>query len=171
MGHAVVAGLVHEGARVVACARDPAGAASLPPGVVASVFDDLTRPDAAAGVVAKTVASLGGLDCLIAAAGRGMGGAVEKLTDEQWIQGLEINLLSEIRLARASIEHLRERKGRIVFFTAVAACTLTTGSGAAGAPPEQPARTKTPAKVSAMPARRRSFRSFMPRNSLSQFGV
>ena len=119
IGRAVAQGFVDEGARVVACGRNPDHA--VPDGVVGAVRADLTAAGAAEGVISTAVGHLGGLDTVIAAAGGAVTGTVESASDETWATGLDVNLLSVMRLLRAAIPHLRERGGRIVVVSALSA--------------------------------------------------
>ena len=117
LGRAVAAAMVEEGALVLACGRQIELA---PPGVTARLAVDVTAPRAAEIMVTAAVEELGGIDIVVAAAGRSTGGTVEENDDERWAAGLDLNLLSVVRLCRAAIPHLRESSaGRIVLFGAV----------------------------------------------------
>lgn len=60
----------------------------------------------------------GGLDVLVTNAGGPPGGTFNNFDDAAWIKAHELNLLSVIRLIRASLPYLRERgQGRIVNLT------------------------------------------------------
>lgn len=119
LGGAIADGFVAEGADVMACGRYPAH--PVPQGVKTSMYVDLTDPGAAERVVAAAVEELGGIDTVIAAAGAAVTGTVESTSEETWMSGLDLNLVSIIRLVRASIPHLRQRGGRIVILSALSA--------------------------------------------------
>lgn len=119
LGQAVARGFVDEGATVMACGRNPDH--EVPPNVAASIRADFTQPGAASEVVTSTVARLGGLDTIVAVAGAAVSGTVEGSPDQAWEQGLELNLLSVMRLVRSGIPHLRERGGRVVIVSALSA--------------------------------------------------
>ena len=116
LGLAIGEGFIAEGARVMACGRTRER--PMPVGAHASMYADLTEPGAAAAVVGAAVDRLGGLDTVIAAAGGAVSGSVEDSSEESWGRGLELNLLSVVRLVRLSLPHLRQRGGRIVILSA-----------------------------------------------------
>lgn len=118
LGRAVATAMVAEGASVVASGRDIAQA---PDGVIERIAVDVTSVGAAEMIVSAAVDVLGGLDVVVAAAGRAIGGTVEDNSDdEQWAAGIDLNLLSVVRLCRAATPHLRRSPaGRIVLFGAV----------------------------------------------------
>ena len=122
MGRAIARGLAAEGARVALLARDAAtleqaageiarttGAETL------AVPTDVTRRDQVERAVEAAVARFGRLDILVANAGGPPPGNFDAVTDEQWQQAFELNLLSTVRLIRAALPHLRRAgAGRIV---------------------------------------------------------
>lgn len=118
LGQSIAAGFVGEGAKVLACGRN---ATQMPEGVEASLCVDLTDPGAAELVVATAAEQLGGIDAVVAAAGAAVSGTVESASEETWEAGLELNLMSIIRLLRSSVPHLREGGGRIVILSALSA--------------------------------------------------
>lgn len=119
VGRAIADLLVAEGAMVAGCGRAPGG--DMPDGVTTRIFEDLTDAGAPERVIYTAVSALGGLDALVCGAGRGMNGTVESADEATWIEGLNLNLLSVARLARHSLPHLRERRGRILVLTALSA--------------------------------------------------
>jgi (+)-trans-carveol dehydrogenase len=73
------------------------------------------------GAVAAAVASLGGVDILVAAAGIDSWGKVWELTDEQWAPMIDVNLTGVWRTAKAVTPHMIEhRRGAMVFVASVA---------------------------------------------------
>lgn len=119
VGRAIADLLLAEGAVVAGSGRTQGGEMS--DGVTTRIYEDLTDPSAPERVVAEAVAGLGGLDALVCGAGRGMNGTVESTDEATWMEGLNLNLLSVARLARHSLPHLRERRGRILVLTALSA--------------------------------------------------
>ena len=119
LGRAIAEGFIAEGATVMACGRNPEH--PMPDGAHASMCADLTQPGGAAAVVGATVDRLGGLDAVIAAAGGAVPGSVEDASEEAWGRGLELNLLSVVRMVRLALPHLRQRGGRIVILSALSA--------------------------------------------------
>lgn len=58
---------------------------------------------------------LGGIDILVTCAGSSPGGLLEELTEEQWLQSLNLKFLGYVRTVRAVVPHMAERgSGSIV---------------------------------------------------------
>ena len=119
LGRAIAEGFSAEGAKVMACGRNPDH--PMPEGAEATMCVDLTEAGAAELVVGAAVEELGGIDAIVAAAGGAVTGTVESASDETWAAGLELNLLSIVRLVRSSLPHLRQGGGRIVLLSALSA--------------------------------------------------
>jgi len=119
LGAAITAGFVAEGALVLAASRTDEH--PVPAGVAGRVLADLAVPGAG-DVLADAVRDvLGGLDCLVVAAGGAVSGRVDELPDEAWDAGLEVNLRSAVRLVRATVPLLKASRGRIVLLSALSA--------------------------------------------------
>ena len=122
LGRASAEALAAEGAKVALVARRAdavaAAAAELAQahGVeTLAITADLAAPDACERAVRETVARFGRLDVLVANAGGPPAGFVDALDDDAWRRAFELTFLSTIRLARAAIPHMVERKwGRVV---------------------------------------------------------
>ncbi|WP_018132277.1 SDR family oxidoreductase [Effusibacillus pohliae] len=85
---------------------------------VAVVQMDVTSERDIAKAVETAVEAGGGLDVLVTNAGGPPGGTFDDFDDQAWIKAFELNLLSAIRLIRASLPHMRARGGgRIVTIT------------------------------------------------------
>lgn len=83
---------------------------------------DLAKRQETESIVAQAVARFGRLDILIGNAGQDFVEQVANITDARLDQQLEVNLASNIILARAAIPELKKHGcGRIVFITSVAA--------------------------------------------------
>ena len=83
---------------------------------------DVTRPDDVAHVTAQAAELLGPIDILVANAGGPPSTTLATTTDEQFQAALELNLLASIRLTRAVVAGMRERRwGRIIFVSSMAA--------------------------------------------------
>ena len=81
---------------------------------------------------AEAVAT-GGVDVLVNNAGHGLVGAVEELTDAEWRELFEVNVLGPIAVTRALLPHLRERgSGHIVQMSSVAGVIANPGHAAYG---------------------------------------
>jgi 3-oxoacyl-[acyl-carrier protein] reductase len=129
IGHAVAEAMVGAGAWVAASGL---GIADAPPDCALRIESDLTAPGAGTALVEQAVAALGGLDVVIAAAGGGRRGTVERCTDELWAEGIAVNLTSVIAICRAAIPHLRAAAhGRILLFGALSGMEPPAGNGIA----------------------------------------
>jgi NAD(P)-dependent dehydrogenase (short-subunit alcohol dehydrogenase family) len=100
IGAAVMRSLEAEGARVVGGAR------------TGPVEVDLATPDGPRELVERAVAELGGLDILV----NNVGAGVERpepiaVTDDEWHETLELNLMSAVRACRAAIPLMLQRGG------------------------------------------------------------
>jgi 3-oxoacyl-[acyl-carrier protein] reductase len=118
LGFASAASLSREGAAVTLCARHEQrlrAAEQLLPGPALALVDDVTDPDAAERLVARTVERFGSLHVLVANAGGPPAARALDVDDDALRAALEANLLASIRLVRASVPHMREAGwGRIV---------------------------------------------------------
>jgi len=122
MGKACALGLAAEGVRVAMCARGEAAlndaAAEVKRATGAEVLTltaDVARAEDIRRVVAKTVDAFGGVDILVANAGGPPPGPFEQMTDEQWQAAFEQVHLSTVRLIRAVLPHMKQRRwGRIL---------------------------------------------------------
>lgn len=82
---------------------------------VVTVTADVSTPDGAAAVVAAAEEAFGGVDILVNNAGRGHMKPMLELTDDDWHDSIELNLMSAVRLSLACVPHMRaQRWGRIV---------------------------------------------------------
>ncbi len=122
MGRACALGLAAEGARVAMCARsegplnEAAEAVRRQTGAeVLAVPADLSRAEDVARAMARTGEALGGVDVLVANVGGPPPGGFDQMTDEQWKEAFEQVHLSTVRLIRAALPHMRQRRwGRIL---------------------------------------------------------
>jgi NAD(P)-dependent dehydrogenase (short-subunit alcohol dehydrogenase family) len=112
MGAAVAELLIARRARVVVTARHQDGNSP-----ARLILSDLTSPEGAGFVADQAIEILGGLDAVVHCVGASFakpGGALA-LTDEDWMQSLNTNLLSAVRLDRAVLPGLvGQRSGAIV---------------------------------------------------------
>lgn len=85
---------------------------------VTTVQMDVTREEDIAHAVRTAVEAGGGLDVLVTNAGGPPAGSFDQFDDQAWTKAFELNLLSAIRLIRASQPHMRSQgAGRIVTIT------------------------------------------------------
>ena len=99
--------LVEEGARVVTCGRSEAPGA----GEVLHVSVDLAEPDAPARVIREA----GEVDVLVNNVGSAYITSFAEVTDDEWEDAWQLNVMSYVRAIRAVVPHMRERgRGVIV---------------------------------------------------------
>jgi 3-oxoacyl-[acyl-carrier protein] reductase len=124
IGKAIAVELAREGCRVVLAARgekDLEEAAeevrrTAGVGAALAVAADVTRADEVEGLIDATVARYGTVDVLVNnAGGTGRRLSFHQLSDEEWFEILDLNLISAVRLTRAVLPHMRrQRWGRII---------------------------------------------------------
>jgi NAD(P)-dependent dehydrogenase (short-subunit alcohol dehydrogenase family) len=88
---------------------------------VLTLVADLGGPDAPQAVVAEAIASLGGLDVLVANAGMVGSGPLREVTVESWQTIFDLNTRGPWLLARAAYDALAESAGSIVVSSSIAA--------------------------------------------------
>jgi 3-oxoacyl-[acyl-carrier protein] reductase len=122
IGRAVAERLCREGANVALCARSQESLAeakrtldALGGGHVLTVEADLTESAAASRVVEATAATWGRIDILVNNAGAARGIPFDELTQELWLENLQLKLFGYLRMTREVLPHLRRNAwGRIV---------------------------------------------------------
>lgn len=83
---------------------------------------DVTRAEDVGRVTAQAAAMLGPVDILVANAGGPPSTTFATTSEEQYQAALELNLLASIRLTRALVPGMRERRwGRVIFVSSMAA--------------------------------------------------
>jgi 3-oxoacyl-[acyl-carrier protein] reductase len=124
IGKAIALELAREGCRLVLCARGEQdlneavedvrriGGAGEPLAVSA----DVTEGTEVKKLVDQTVARFGTVDILVNNVGRtGRRSPFHELSDDEWFDTLDVNLISAVRLTRAVLPHmLEQRSGRII---------------------------------------------------------
>lgn len=84
-------------------------------GRTVTVPADVSTRAGVAAVVAATAEAFGGADILVNNAGKGRMKPMLDLTDDDWRESIDLNLMSAVRLALACVPHMRARGwGRIV---------------------------------------------------------
>lgn len=125
IGRAAAEAFGREGASVLLVGRgdaalDQASAAVRSAGgAAATCVADLTADEAPTRIVAAAVASFGGLDVLVNAAGIIASGNLDATTDETWDALMAINLRAPFRLMREAAPLLTARKGAVVNVSSV----------------------------------------------------
>ena len=124
IGKAIAVELAREGCRVVLTARgekdlekaaeDVRRTGSV--GDVLAVAADVTKADEVERLIDATVARFGTIDVLVNnAGGTGRRSPFHELSDEEWFEILDLNLISAVRSTRAVLPHMRrQRWGRII---------------------------------------------------------
>ncbi|MDX6475996.1 MAG: hypothetical protein QOH95_1507 [Gaiellaceae bacterium] len=122
IGLVVARQLQAEGARVVTSGRRSDRVGDV------HVIADLTKPGAAEEVVGAGLAAFGRIDCLVNNVGGTDIRKLEDLTDEDWQASFELNLMSAVRVTRAALPGMRDRRsGSIVNVSSTAAKRPSTG--------------------------------------------
>jgi NADP-dependent 3-hydroxy acid dehydrogenase YdfG len=95
---------------------------------------DVTDLEALEAAVGEAARSLGGLDAVIAVAGKSMVGSIESGTPQLWRQLLDLNLIGPLATVRYAIGHFPATGRRdIVFVGSSGAITPMPGTGIYGA--------------------------------------
>jgi 3-oxoacyl-[acyl-carrier protein] reductase len=124
IGKAIAVELAREGCRVALAARGEkdleeaaedvrrTGSA----GDVLAVATDVTKADDVERLIEETVTRFETVDILVNnAGGTGRRSHFHELSDEEWFEILDLNLISAVRLTRAVLPHMRrQRWGRII---------------------------------------------------------
>jgi len=121
IGRAIALTLAAEGADVSICARRTEPLESVASEVrelgreVVAISADVATADGAKAVIDATQEQFGRVDILVNNAGNGWPKPLLELTDEEWYASFDLNLMSAVRMSRACIPGMLERRwGRIV---------------------------------------------------------
>jgi NAD(P)-dependent dehydrogenase (short-subunit alcohol dehydrogenase family) len=133
IGLAVVRALLAEGVRVVAGSRTTTPELAATAAVHIPV--DLATAEGAADLIGRATAELGGIDLLINNVGIGdaerlVDGAVRplaELPDRDWTDTFELTFYSALRVTRAALPSLVERRGVVVNVSSAGAHAVTAG--------------------------------------------
>jgi 3-oxoacyl-[acyl-carrier protein] reductase len=124
LGLATARALAREGCRLAICARGEEGLREAAAELTAAGADVLALPlditDAAAGerLVAAARERFGGLDVLVNSAGSNRRAPFVDLADADWQAVLEANFTAHVRVSRAAVASMRERRGGVILFVA-----------------------------------------------------
>src|SRR5438876_6042045 len=122
--------LAAEGARVAVVGRDSerVESARQTAGAALGVVADLSEPAAAEAVIGEATTSLGEVDCLINNVGVAYQASFDEVSDEQWDEMWQLNVMSFVRAIRAVLPSMRSRgSGVIVNVSSTAAKRPSTG--------------------------------------------
>lgn len=119
LGRATALCLAREGALVTINGRDAerlavtaAAIREETGGDVIEVVNDVSHPDAARKLIEKTVRQRGQLDAIVCNAGGPPPGTFASFPEDQpWLDAINLNLMSTLRMSRAAIPHLEAQGG------------------------------------------------------------
>ncbi|MCG3083686.1 SDR family oxidoreductase [Anoxybacillus sp. LAT_35] len=121
LGKAIATKLVSQGVNVMLASRDERKLHdvteqlnALGKGKAAYTVTDVTDNAMIERLVEKTVETFGDVHLLVNNAGGPPTGTFATLTDDDWQQAFELNLLSYVRMIRTALPHLKKTKGKIV---------------------------------------------------------
>lgn len=108
--------LADEGARVVVSGRDAerVEAARTQAGAALGVATDLSRPDAPGELLARTRAELGPVDALINNVGLAYQADFLEVSDREWDELWQLNVMSYVRAIRVVVPEMRDRGGGVI---------------------------------------------------------
>jgi 3-oxoacyl-[acyl-carrier protein] reductase len=127
LGRAAAEALAAEGARVAIVARQEATltetATSIARATGAEVLPlvcDVSRADDARRAVRDTAAHFGGLDVVVTNSGGPRAGSFEALTEQDFVQAVELLFMSVVRVCLEAVPLMRKRGGgRIIHITSI----------------------------------------------------
>jgi 3-oxoacyl-[acyl-carrier protein] reductase len=127
LGRAAAAALAAEGARVAIVARQEAmlteAAASIARETgseVVPIVCDVSKAAEAREAVRRTARQFGGLDVLVTNAGGPRAGTFDTLGEDDWLQAVDLTLMSVVRMSMEAVPLMRKRGGgRIIHITSV----------------------------------------------------
>ena len=115
LGYAAAHLLAKEGCRVAINGRDEATIKDTAKKVnketgaqVEGFAGNVSLPDVPEKLIRQTVEAFGGLDILITNAGGPKSGSIDSLDDAAWQKGIDLCLMSHVRLIKAALPHLRK---------------------------------------------------------------
>lgn len=117
VGYEIVKQFVKAGYQIVATARDKTALnqlAEIAPEQIFPISCDITKQDQVAEVIKQTIAKWNQLDILVNNAGVGHFAPVDKLTEKQWDEMLEVNSKGPFLTSKYAIPYLKQTKGHIV---------------------------------------------------------
>jgi len=89
-------------------------------GKVEWLVNDLTQPKQAGELAKAAIERLGKVDILVNNAGTNLPQPVDQITDESWETMIQLNLTGVMRLTRALVPPMKERKwGRVIHISSV----------------------------------------------------
>jgi len=134
IGHAVVSQLLADGMKVAGTVRDPADFKQSWNGYVELVAADATNQDETTSAVNEAAAALGGLDVVVANAGRGSTGSALTADEGDWHDQTSNKMLTVTNLVSAVLTYLKQSdRPRIIVIGGVTALSPDDGQGVVSA--------------------------------------
>ena len=124
IGLAIAKTLAREGATVAICARGEAQLADAVADAKAEELTlhpyaiDLTADGSGEEVVSNIIRDHGRLDIVVNNVGGNRRKPFAETTDQDWMDIIQLNLMSHVRVARAAVPHLRNQGGGSIIFNA-----------------------------------------------------
>ena len=115
LGYAAALALAKEGCKVAINGRDEAKIKAVAEKVyketgtqVIGLAGDVSQIDVPEKLIQQTVDAFGGLDILITNAGGPPPGSIDSLDEAAWQKGVDLSLMSHVRLIKAALPYLRK---------------------------------------------------------------
>ncbi len=125
--------VLRRGERVIATARNVSQLEELKnrfPDQIHTFALDVTKPAEIESVAAQAIAAFGHVDVLVNNAGYGVNGAIEEVSEDEFEPMFQTNLYGLIRMTRAFLPHLRQRRsGHIFNFSSIGGLIGSPGWG------------------------------------------
>ncbi|MEO6910807.1 MAG: oxidoreductase [Edaphobacter sp.] len=132
-GRCLAEEVLKSGDKVAATARNPEQIADLEkqyPGRVKAIQLDVTDAAQVDSAVAQAIAHFGQIDVLVNNAGYGIAGAIEEVSEAEFMPMFETNVFGLIRVTRAFLPHLRkQRSGHILNISSIGGLAGSPGWG------------------------------------------
>ena len=131
LGFACAKGLYEEGANVIICSRSKENLTKAKEKIettesinkkarILPIVADLMDEDQITNLVEKTQNEFGRIDILVHNAGGPPSGHVESITKEDWVNSIDLNLLSFIKITDLVLPIMKQQKyGKIIAITSV----------------------------------------------------
>jgi 3-oxoacyl-[acyl-carrier protein] reductase len=128
LGRAAAEALAQEGARVAICSRSKdkieqaaREIAEKTGAEVAAFVADMSKPADIQRVIRQTAEKFGALHILVSNAGGPPVETFDRLTEEQWAEGVQLTMMSTIRLIREALPLMQKQKwGRVITVNSIA---------------------------------------------------
>jgi len=127
IGKGIAHALAREGCSLAICARGAEDLTATADEIrdetgadVLAIAMDVTDPEETSRLVEKTVDRFGAVHHYVGNVGGNRRGTFAELSDDDWRDLIDLNLMSHVRVARASVPHMREAgNGSITFISSI----------------------------------------------------